>query len=761
MKQMHVVSTVPDRPIERREEDLLGRRDFAENLASLVHNSPTGSNMRMGIYGRWGEGKSSVLQMMRGYLQEHGHVCVWITPWLAESRDAVAAQLTQEIARALGIDLNRLRRAERFTTAFRKARALADVDVRTKAAEAVFGSALDHILGGHAAGTARRLTAEIGDRLGTRKLVVFVDDVDRIRPNLIPDLLLTLREALDQPDYYYILALAPDVVERGLASIHAGWGEQGQFLAKIVELPRHLPRLSAETIARYTKHLIVAAGTQIDTTAIEDLSRFLPTNPRHSKLFIRYLASIAGHVGRFSPTEFDRQALYLAQLLKFEFPEEVESLIDDPETMKDIELSFFKEFRASDVDPFGQRSENNSDGRERPERQHIDPDNPLIGRFLSLCGGLRERGIMAWGRLELRGLLLIPDEMPAITMKEAGDVADAWLSDSDPDSRRSRFTKSLAYYGGSNPEKQKAVWATFLELRENHLSAVIDKELDSELVEGIATAGQLLELIHEFWEGPYGYRASVLGVEEWKELRSHVIQWAHFSHGEQSIALRTQEWKFLEYTFDELSRADQASLAEVLRIITTRDPEPGSGYIDVAKSMRDKARRSGIEEILTRFSAPGGAEFLWGERDTNAKSLLVGPSSPIFSDPSYLARLRSIAARAGDDVSIQSNFLTFFRQLAYGATEGGSFSRPAVLRWLKRPDLLQMIWVAATIRPLNPRIAGSLREHRQAVGSLVGSVESMPLPPWWERLEASGFFRTSEDRVRRLHELDDDSEDLA
>ncbi|HEX8322137.1 KAP family P-loop NTPase fold protein [Longimicrobium sp.] len=624
--QISNLSLLPDRPIARGEDDLLGRRDFALNMAEAVNNAPAGSTLRIGIYGGWGEGKTSVLAMMRGFLQERGHVCIWLNPWITESKDAVSSQITREIARALGIDLKKLKHAESSTRALKKVRTFADVDIRVKAADTVIGPALESILGKYGEGAARTLIAEVQERLGQRKLIVFVDDLDRVRPDLVPTLLLTLREALDHPDYYYVLALAPEVVERGLASIHAGWGEPRQFLEKIVELPRFLPKPSQQSVQRYVRDLLTIAGPKIDPAAVLDVASYLPSNPRRIKLFIRYLASISSLVDRFDTNEFDRRAFYIAQLLKTEFPQEVESLIGDIEAIKDIELSFFRNVgrSLSDVSP------ENDENAVRPEYDHIAADHPDRPRFILLCNALRERGMLAWGRYGLAGLLAIPELIPAITMKEANDIADRWLTALNDVSKVQDFTLALDRIGRRDPDKVHAIWATFIEMRSNHVDAVVDKELEDELVEGLETAGQLLELLREFWAGRFGYRAGFLGADEWKTLRSHIISWAHFTHGEVQERIRRDEWSFLEYSFSQLSPADQGRLYTTLRVVTTRDPAPGAGFVAVSKGLRSQARNSLVQEFLASFTSPGGVALLWGEQDLSGKKALLSESKPIF-----------------------------------------------------------------------------------------------------------------------------------
>ena len=54
-----------DKPIEHFEEDLLGRSTFARQLADSILNIDLSDSFAIGIYGRWGTGKTSVLNMMQ------------------------------------------------------------------------------------------------------------------------------------------------------------------------------------------------------------------------------------------------------------------------------------------------------------------------------------------------------------------------------------------------------------------------------------------------------------------------------------------------------------------------------------------------------------------------------------------------------------------------------------------------------------------------------------------------------------------------
>ncbi|HTC24972.1 MAG TPA: P-loop NTPase fold protein, partial [Gemmatimonadales bacterium] len=53
-----------DEPIDRLQDDLLGRADYASGLIRIIEEWPRPGSVRIGVYGDWGEGKSSVLRLM-------------------------------------------------------------------------------------------------------------------------------------------------------------------------------------------------------------------------------------------------------------------------------------------------------------------------------------------------------------------------------------------------------------------------------------------------------------------------------------------------------------------------------------------------------------------------------------------------------------------------------------------------------------------------------------------------------------------------
>src|ERR1039458_10235663 len=64
----------------RREEDDLDRWRFATEIVEVVLATPPDWSARIGIFGKWGEGKSTVLRFAEQMLKEKGNVVFWFSP---------------------------------------------------------------------------------------------------------------------------------------------------------------------------------------------------------------------------------------------------------------------------------------------------------------------------------------------------------------------------------------------------------------------------------------------------------------------------------------------------------------------------------------------------------------------------------------------------------------------------------------------------------------------------------------------------------
>ena len=734
-------TVISDRPILKLEEDYLGRYPFAKAIADQIIHTPDKGSLRIGIYGGWGEGKTSILRLIANELEKDGHVCVWITPWVFSNKDDILSYIISEITEKLEIDIKDLSIAKKGAQIIKDLRSASGTDIKLKLADTIFGAALEKFIGEKSSEKGQFVIATIDKRLNDRKLIIFVDDLDRVRPELVPDLLLTLREALDYPNYFYIMALAPDVVEEGLRKVHQGWGEPGQFLEKIIELPKYVPPPTPHERSTYAKELIKTFESKVDLAALQDIAPFLNENPRKLKLYLRYIASLYGVFSRFHSNEVDWRTLYLCLLLRFEFPHEIRSLIEDQTTLEDIELS--------SVRAAAKRSKSSDETDsvvEKPESRYAPLNRLFRERFLLLCNAIRERGYLFKGKYRLPKLITLSDMPPVLTYKELEEMLEALEKDGLANFKKG-ITEKLKPYGGLNSKTGQALVEGIIDTRQNLLSYLIDRDIESELKEGLNTVKFLTECLKIISIELKGFKNNILPVDCWFSIFKHFSSWAHFKTFEYYETLRKQERKILSEIVKDMPMEMQFKILESRVLNTDFDVDNKSNEFDkLIKEIYCIIESATTASFLNAFESPEGIESFWSiDYHSYGKSFLFSKRSVFHSAPLYRTKLKKISKKAGENIEIQKNFITYFRMLNHGGYgSGGTFSQKDCQALLQDHELLELIWSACVIKPLNPRAAGGLHRYRVNLLSQGIPEEVLKTPKWWDRLSEIGFFQKIE-----------------
>jgi hypothetical protein len=691
--------------------------------------------MRVGIYGDWGEGKTSVLKLIEEYLSNNGHICVWVAPWLGKTTDDIWEQLLTNVAEQLEVRTQKFKGARSATQQVQTFRtAAASGHWATKMLEGVLGAKLKKAMEKLAEAQRENLVEAIDDELGDRKIVVFVDDLDRTDQTLVPKLLMSLREVFDLPDFYYVLALSPKVIESGLANVGFGGEQPYRFLEKIIELPIHLPPVDDQAISRYIDTGIDAIRNAVHVDALREIVPFMPRNPRRIKLFLRYLASLYGELKRYRTDEISWRKLYLAQMLRLEFPDASRNLAADKKVISDLEFGLS-----------GTRSKRLAGIEEAPtrnEERYAPPGAEDKSRFMALCAAIREEGSLLSGRYGLRDMLELVERPPSFTLQETdGFYTDFNAAVSDA-AKIEAIERLIAQDkpGQSDSERSEAVLDASLLIRDSQLEQAAESETRDELIGHVANAkpaSYLLELQIGAMD-LFGKR--LLGADSWVKLYRHGLKWARFHRQPDYGETRRDERKLIRLAADHLPTDTQLRVLE-MRPFESHHRFGGEAatFIAFGEQLEAEFGNNVIEDLLRLFEEEEGLEQFWAvDWYARGKWLLFDPGSA-FHRPATRRRLLAVACQARRNTIIHRNFLTYLRMLGHGAFEGGSFSMRHCRELLEERAFVRPLWKAAVARPLNPRTAGTLRGYRNLLLQLGRTETDLPLPAWWRRLEGSFF----------------------
>jgi len=741
------MSTIlPDRPIDGPPEDLLNREPFAKVIADLIINAPPTGSLRIGVYGAWGQGKTSILRLVSHYVRQAGHVSVWLTPWVFSEREEILTYMMDQIAAELGIGILTLKSGREGHQSIKKFRKMAGSDIKLQIADILLGNQLEKYFEKKAEKMGQVFVSAVSNKLREKKLVVLVDDLDRVAPEMVPDLLLTLREALDFPNYFYVMALAPQVIEKGLSKVHEAWGEPHQFLEKIIELPMYIPDPSDSEIQKYAEALFQSAEINIGQQTITEVMPFLHKNPRKLKLFVRYLASLRGLFSRFDPNEIDWKGLCLCLMLRFEFPSQLQKLVQDDEVIKDIEIGYQKEL----MDIWVATQQPEEKARMEPAETRYAPNEEIDRqRFLQLYTALRQHGIPR-GMYQLTELFRFADQPPALTFKEIGDKLQI-LKELPPGQRLQHLQEWLKTNSQPNLRKTQAFVDGLVNRRNLELESAADTKLEEDLKRHLEMASFITEILRIITIDLGGFRERILSSENWLAIFKHFAKWAHFRRLEYYENLREEERCLLRDSVEEmpLTLLEEASESADLNRLSLIG-EHSEPFMELVEKIREKMEKRILDSLIEVFEKPHGVEAFWAISPQGVRrSLLFNDKGRFHSDRLVRKKLIEISKKAQYDDEVQINFLTYFQMLCHGAYgERGSFPREQCRNLLKDEELLKMIWDAAVARPLNPRIAGSLYRYRQSL--IEDGIEEhlMATPSWWNRLGEIGFFNYGEEQRR-------------
>jgi hypothetical protein len=245
----------PDRAVSEQAEDVLDRQPFAGLLATEVLATPADAGFVMGLTGAWGTGKTTVLHFVEREIGDRATV-LWFNPWLFSGAEQLVALFFAEIAGQLRTGHGRrLKRLGKSLAAYGEVVAPAAGVVLGPAAQTLaLPNRVAKLKEQSARDRHRRLAEELAE--SGKKLVVFVDDFDRLRKDEVREVVRLVKLVADLPNVVYVLAYDQPRVERALSD---GVESGRAYLDKIVQAPHALPTVSRPRLQHVALNELEAA----------------------------------------------------------------------------------------------------------------------------------------------------------------------------------------------------------------------------------------------------------------------------------------------------------------------------------------------------------------------------------------------------------------------------------------------------------------------------------------------------------------------
>jgi formylglycine-generating enzyme required for sulfatase activity len=172
-----------------------------------------------------------------------------------------------------------------------------------------------------------------------RRLVVFVDDLDRCLPEKAIQVLEAIKLFLDVPGCLFVLGLDPEAVEAAVRARYRGEVKAREYLEKIIQLPFILPPIEDEAMRAYVTSLAPALR---DPRCAEVFAQGLTPSPRQVKRTLNIFLLLSRLVERWAALAETITPPRLAKLVAIQHahPDLYELLRLRPGYLRDLEAFF-------------------------------------------------------------------------------------------------------------------------------------------------------------------------------------------------------------------------------------------------------------------------------------------------------------------------------------------------------------------------------------------------------------------------------------
>lgn len=270
-----------DKAIESSKQDLLGRVTFSKQLGEAIYKYDGKDGLVLGVFGKWGTGKTSILNMVGNeinYLSDNDDdspIIVNFSPWNYSDKDNLIGIFFEDLRIKLHSNNENMKQIVKAIDQYSD---VLNLLLYTSVGSSqnwiimlkyplkcfyryIRGKILEDDNLDKAKANLERVLIK-----SKKKIVVIIDDIDRLTNTQIRDIFQLVKQVGNFPNIIYVLSMDRDVVCRALESVHDIDG--AEYLEKIVQIPFEIPALMKPKLR------------EIFLTKLEDTVKAISDNPK-------------------------------------------------------------------------------------------------------------------------------------------------------------------------------------------------------------------------------------------------------------------------------------------------------------------------------------------------------------------------------------------------------------------------------------------------------------------------------------------------
>ena len=288
-----------DSPISSSSEDKYCRAGYADKIADALTELDCNRSYVVALYAKWGYGKTSVLNMVRSSLLEKDNILILdLEPWGYTTSQDLAAGLLCQILNRLSQEIKNKNKDEnsgkikcarkRITNCCKAwryrytSKAHDGLAEMAREANHVGIQAVSAVLAGLSSMhySYREIRSEIERELKThnKRIIVMVDDIDRLSPQEMLDTFKLIRSVANIKGVTYFLAFDDEIVSTAISETlpHKEGGRD--YVDKIVQIPLELPLIDdnelRDRLQEGITEILKDNGIEIAKTELNEISTF-------------------------------------------------------------------------------------------------------------------------------------------------------------------------------------------------------------------------------------------------------------------------------------------------------------------------------------------------------------------------------------------------------------------------------------------------------------------------------------------------------
>ena len=249
-----------DKPIERIEEDKLGREKFIKRVSKAIYEFDSTDNFAIAIQGKWGCGKTSILNMISDEIATKSDttIIVKFNPWNFTDCSQLISQffinlstelkkqsdnkaVKSDIKNEIGTEIGRV--IDKYSYALEYAKYIPVLgkylEIIPQLASSI-GSAIKEdadIKSNDISYQKNELIKKLKE--SPSRIVIMIDDIDRLPNEQIKLIFQLVSSVAGFPNITYLLSYDKDIVIKALNDVQSENGEE--YLEKIIQLSFDVP----------------------------------------------------------------------------------------------------------------------------------------------------------------------------------------------------------------------------------------------------------------------------------------------------------------------------------------------------------------------------------------------------------------------------------------------------------------------------------------------------------------------------------------